>query len=79
MPSNVLVLNAMVGFELVLQHTPLAVTVAFPSALIFPPQVAVGAMRLLTDEVLREGMVADVNTTSFPYAVPTAFVAYDLT
>ena len=74
MPFDVLVLNAMVGLELVLQHTPLSVIVAFPSALMFPPQVAVVAMRLLTDEVLRKGMVADVNTTSFPYAVPIAFV-----
>ena len=40
MPSIVLVLNAMVGFELVLQHTPLKYTDTPPSARIFPPQVA---------------------------------------
>jgi len=40
-PSVVLVLNEIVGFADVLQHTPRAVTVAPPSLVILPPLVAV--------------------------------------
>ena len=40
-PSVVLVLNEIVGFADVLQHTPRAVTEAPPSLVIVPPLVAV--------------------------------------
>jgi len=40
-PSVVLVLNEVVGFADVLQHTPRAVTDAPPSLVILPPLVAV--------------------------------------
>jgi len=40
-PSVVLVLNEIVGFADVLQHTPRAVTDAPPSLVILPPLVAV--------------------------------------
>ncbi len=39
-PSDVLVVKAMVGFVLVDQTTPLAVMVAPPSAVMLPPEVA---------------------------------------
>ena len=39
--SVVLVLNAVIGPVVVLQHTPRAVTAAPPSLVIFPPLVAV--------------------------------------
>jgi hypothetical protein len=39
--SVVLVLNAVVGPDVVLQHTPRAVIIAPPSLVIFPPLVAV--------------------------------------
>ena len=40
LPSTVLVVREMVGLPEVFQHTPLAVTVAPPSELMFPPDVA---------------------------------------
>jgi hypothetical protein len=40
-PSVVLVLNEIVGFDVVFQHTPRAVTDAPPSLVILPPLVAV--------------------------------------
>ena len=44
-PSIVLVVNAMVGFCVVLQTTPLAVMLAPPSLLILPPEIAeIGVM-----------------------------------
>jgi hypothetical protein len=71
-------LFAIVGFGDVLQHTPLSVTVAPPSLVTFPPDVAVVAVMLPTELVITVGRVAFeevVNDTSFPYAVPTLFVA----
>ena len=67
-PSVVLVLNAVVGPVVVLQHTPRAVTVAPPSLVTFPPLVAV--VRVIADAavVVRTGTVAavEVKLISFP-------------
>ena len=54
-PSVVLVEREIVGFVVVLQHTPLAVTVAPPLLVIFPPLVAVVWVIEVVDEVLRVG------------------------
>ena len=48
LPLLVFVESAMVGFRLVLQHTPRAVTVAHPELVTFPPLVAVVAVILVT-------------------------------
>ena len=55
MPSVVL-LFAIVGFVLVLQHTPRAVTVAAQSPVTFPPEV-----RFYIDDI------GVISSTSFPY------------
>lgn len=52
---SVVRLPVIVGPVLVLQHIPLAVTVAPPSALIFPPKEAEVGVRLLTVKVLTVG------------------------
>ena len=57
-PSTVL-LFAVVGTGLVLQHTPLAVTVAPPSDITLPPLVAEFPVILLTDVVERNGVEGD--------------------
>ena len=44
-PFSVLVVNAIVGLTVVLQHIPLAVIIAPPSEVIFPPAVAVEIVR----------------------------------
>ena len=54
-PSVVLVVKEIVGFVVVLQHTPLAVTVAPPLLVIFPPLVAVVWVIEVVDEVLSVG------------------------
>ena len=58
-PSTVLVVNAIVGFWLVLQTTPLAVIEAPPSEVILPPLLAVVEV---IDETVVVVMVA--NTTA---------------
>ena len=55
-PSVVFVL-AIVGFTVVLQHTPRAVTFAPPLSVIFPPLVAVVAVIALNAVVLIIGVV----------------------
>ncbi|OQA85061.1 MAG: hypothetical protein BWY27_01360 [Bacteroidetes bacterium ADurb.Bin234] len=55
-PSEVL-LSAIVGVSLVLQHTPRAVTVAPPSELITPPLVAVVLVTAVASLVLTTGIV----------------------
>ena len=58
-----------VGLWLVLQQTPLAVTVAFPSLVTLPPHVAVLDVVLLTVDVVTVGndTLADVvNVRSSP-------------
>ena len=57
-PTDVLVLNAIVAPELVLQHTPLAVTAEPPSVVIFPPEPAVVLVTEETVVVVRAGIVA---------------------
>ncbi len=68
MPLVVLLL-AMVGEEDVLQQTPLAVTVAPPSEVTFPPPVAVVWVMLVIELVVTVGCVNDcdvVKVTSLP-------------
>ncbi len=58
-----------VGLWLVLQQTPLAVTIALPLFVTLPPHVAVPDVMLLTDEVVTVGndTLADVvNVRSSP-------------
>ena len=66
--SVVLVLNAVVGPVVVLQHTPCAVTVAPPSLVIFPPLVAVLCVIADAAVVVRTGTVdaVEVKLISFP-------------
>ncbi len=56
-PSVVLVDKAMVGFAVVLQQTPRAVTGAPPSVLITPPLVAVVFVMAVIVVVVMVGMV----------------------
>jgi len=66
LPSVVL-LSAIVGLGVVLQQTPLAVTVAPPSDVIFPPLVAVVWVIFVMAVVVMVGRSAIVvNDTSFP-------------
>ena len=68
-PSLVFVLKEIVGFVLVDHTTPLAVTVAPPSELIFPPDVALVVVMELADTVLNVGSttgVLVVKVISFP-------------
>ena len=68
-PSVVLVDKAMVGFSVVLQQTPRAVTAAPPSVLIVPPLLAVVLVMADMAVVVMVGMVevdAVVKTESPP-------------
>jgi hypothetical protein len=77
-PSVVLKL-AIVGLVAVFQHIPLAVTEAPPLLVIFPPLVAVVVVMEVTAVVDRVGTTGEtafeVKLSSFPYAIPTLFVA----
>ena len=68
-PSIVWLL-VVVGFDEVLQHTPLAVTVDPPSDVTFPPLLAVVCVVLVTAVVVTVGRTgfgeSVVNVTSFP-------------
>ena len=66
--SVVLVLNAVVGPVVVLQHTPRAVTAAPPSLVIFHPLVAVVCVIADAAVVVRTGTVdaVEVKLISFP-------------
>ena len=78
-PSDVLVLNAIVAPELVLQQTPRAVTAEPPSVVTLPPETAVVVLIEEIAAVVKAGMVACavvVNDNSEPYPVPVEFVAY---
>ena len=59
-PSVVLVLNAVVGHVVILQHTPLTVTVEPPLLVIFPPLETVVSEIEEASVVVREGVVAEV-------------------
>ena len=68
-PSLVFVLKEIVGFVLVDHTTPLTVTVAPPSELILPPEVALVVVMELADTVLNVGRttgVLVVKVISFP-------------
>jgi hypothetical protein len=75
-PSVVLE-SLVVGFDDVDQQIPLAVTAPPPSLVIFPPEVPDVSPIELTDVVAIVGATTAVvvNVTSFPYAVPTPFIA----
>ena len=59
-PSVVLVDNAIVGFAVVLQHTPRAVTAAPPSEAILPPPVAAVIVIDDNDAVVTVGNAVEV-------------------
>ena len=59
-PLTVLVVNAIVGLAVVLQHTPLAVMAAPPSEVMFPPLVAVVVVMLLIVFVAIDGILVNV-------------------
>ena len=68
-PSLLLVLKEIVGFVLVDHTTPLTVTVAPPSELILPPEVALVVVMELADTVLNVGSTNGllvVKVISFP-------------
>ncbi|MCP4569166.1 MAG: hypothetical protein GY841_16450, partial [FCB group bacterium] len=69
------VLLAVVGLGEVLKQTPLTVTEAPPFEVTFPPLTAVIDVTLPAAVVVTVGMVRVVKDISFPYAVPTLFVA----
>ena len=75
-PSEVL-LFAVVGFAVVAQHTPFAVTEEPPSELMFPPDTAVVEVIEDAAVVVRTGTATEpvVNVKTFPYDVPALFVA----
>ena len=77
-PSEVLLL-AVVGPVVVLQHTPCALTVAPPSLVTLPPLVAVVDVIADSALVVIAGIVRVVKLISFPYAVPMLLVAYAFT
>ena len=56
-PLTVLVVNDIVGLVVVLQQIPLAVMVAPPSEVMFPPDVAVVLVMLLIAFVVTVGIV----------------------
>ena len=59
-PSTVLVANAIVGLAVVLQQIPLAVMVAPPSEVMFPPLVAVVVVMPLIVFVVTVGKLVNV-------------------
>ena len=67
-PLTVLVVKAIVGLAVVLQQIPLAVMVAPPSEVMFPPLVAVVAVMVDAAVVVSVATVAPVvvNTLSAP-------------
>ena len=74
-PSTVLLLEV-VGEAIVLQQTPLAVTVDPPSEETLPPLVAEVVETDETEVVVIVGrMAVSEKETSFPYAVPALLVA----
>jgi hypothetical protein len=68
-PSDVFVVSAIVGSAVVLQQTPLALTAAPPSEVIFPPLVAeveVIALKAVVETVGTPGVAVVVNEISAP-------------
>jgi hypothetical protein len=68
-----------VGFAVVLQHTPRAVTVELPALVTLPPLVAPLAVIDVAEVLVTVGAVPPpplvVNVICVPYAVPALFVA----
>ena len=66
-----------VGFDDILQQTPLAVTAPPPEEVTLPPETAVVRETDVTAAVVTTGKltVEDVNVNWLPYAVPILFVA----
>ena len=63
-------LLSMVGFELVFQHIPLAVTIASPSLKMIPPQVAEVVVILVISDVDSDGSASTkplTHRTEKPY------------
>ena len=71
---SVVWLPAMVGLAVVPQHTPWAVTDEPPSAVTFPPEVAVDVVMADIAAVVIPA-IPGVNRMSFPFAVPSLFTA----
>ncbi len=69
----------MVGFGLILQHTPRCEIDAPPLSVTLPPLVAVVSATGLTGDVVTTGTVTVTKLNSSPYPVPELFVAYALT
>jgi hypothetical protein len=65
-PLEVLVVNAIVGLAVVLQHTPLAVIAVPPSMVMFPPNVAVVVVMPDAVVVVRIGVVSLTQRTESP-------------
>ena len=81
-PLLVFVDKDIVGFGFVDHTTPLVVTAEPPSELIFPPEIEVVDVVAEIVNVVNVGGTAVefvVKVISFPYPVPTLFVAYALT
>lgn len=80
---SVVVELAVVGFMVVDQHIPFAVTAEVPPYVTFPPELAVVVpipeMTVVVTVGRATGGASVVKEISFPYAVPAAFVAYALT
>ena len=73
---------ATVGFGVVLQQMPFAVTEALPSDVTLPPLVAEFVVMSVTSFVVTVGSPSldkVVNSFCSPYAVPFSLVAYALT
>ena len=64
--ESVVLLFVVVGFCEVLQHTPRAVTLVPPSAVTFPPDVAVVCVTPVILAVVTVGGAKVVKLTSFP-------------
>ena len=80
-PSLVFVLKEIVGVGLVDHTTPLIVTAAPPSELIFPPEIDVVDVIAEIDVVVTVGGIEPVpvvKVISFPYPVPVLLLAYVL-
>ena len=67
-PLDVVFVAPITGFAVVAQQTPLAVTAPPPSAVIFPPEIAVVKVSPVIASVVRVGTTIElvVNGTSAP-------------
>jgi hypothetical protein len=73
---SVVLLSAVVGFWLMLQHTPRAVTDVPPSKVILPPVLAEVEVTADTLMVVKTGATDSVlKETWLPYPVPATLVA----